>query len=97
MMPLTGHVATTVPPVGVDTHTVEYSDGELATERDADTEDDLLGVEVGMKPDVTDGDRDELTAGDARDPLTDDDGVTLRPLVGDTDDDGDGETSKHWA
>ena len=39
-----GHVATTVPPVGDDTHTVEYSDGELATERDTDVE--LLGERV---------------------------------------------------
>ena len=63
MMPLTGHVATTVLPNGEDTHTVEYSDGELATERDADTEDDLLGVAVGIKPAVLDADRDTLRDG----------------------------------
>ena len=48
-----GHVATTVPPVGEDTHTVEYIDGELATERDTDelaterdTDVELLGERV---------------------------------------------------
>ena len=38
MMALTGHVATTVPPVGDDTHTVEYSDAMKPPETDADAD-----------------------------------------------------------
>ena len=48
-MPLTGHAATTVLPVGADTHTVENSEGEL--------------VAVGKKPVVLDGERDALRDG----------------------------------
>ena len=92
-MPLTGHEANTVLPVGVDTQTVETSEGDLATERDTDTERDL----VGKKPAVLDGDRDELTVRDTRDALADRDGETLKPVVGDTDGDRDGVTSVHCA
>ena len=78
-----------MPPVGDDTQTVEYSVGELVAERNEDTEDvtedDELGVEVGMKLTVLVGDCDKLLDDDMRDPLADVDGVTLMPVVGDTD------------
>ena len=91
MMPLTGHVATTVPPVGEDTHTVEYrdaardalTDGDAAPPRDA-----LTDGEAAAPP------RDALTDGDAaapRDALTDVDASR------DTDGDTDGVTTLHCA
>ena len=60
-----GHVATTVLPVGADTHTVEISDGELARDALLDGERVTLTVRDGIKPAVmlrdalrdTDGDR----------------------------------------
>ena len=61
-----GHVATTVLPVGDDTHTVENSDGELATDALLDAERVTLPVRDGIKPTVLDADRD-----DARDADTD--------------------------
>ena len=92
MMALTGHVATTVPPVGDDTHTVEYSDGELATDRDAERVGERLAT-----GDATPPLREALTDGDAaappRDTLTD--AVTLKPRVGDVDGDRVGDTSVH--
>ena len=45
-----GHVATTVPPVGDDTHTVEYRPGELATDALTDLDAVALRVAVGMRP-----------------------------------------------
>ena len=94
MMALTGHVATTVPPVGDDTHTVEYNDGELAT--DALTDLDAVGLPVrdAMKPPVLDADAD--TERDA-DRLPDADAVTLKPRVCDLDGVGVGDTSTHCA
>ena len=73
MMALTGHVATTVPPVGEDTHTVEYRDAA----RDALTDGDAAPPRDAL----TDGDaaapRDALTDLDAsRDTDGDTDGVT---------------------
>ena len=58
MMALTGHVATTVPPVGDDTHTVEYSDGELATDALTDADRVALPVRDATKPPETDADAD---------------------------------------
>ena len=52
----TGHVATTVLPVADDTHTVENSDGELAT-------DALRDGEAGLDA-LTDGDLALDTLGD---------------------------------
>jgi hypothetical protein len=97
MMALTGHVATTVPPVGDDTHTVEYSDaardaltdGDAAPPRDALTD----GEAVAPPRDaLTDAERDALAARDAD---TDADADTLKPRVGDTDGDRVGDTSVH--
>ena len=81
MMALTGHVATTVPPVGDDTHTVEYSDGELAREARTDGE-------VAAPP------RDALTDGDAAAPR---DALTDLDASRDTDGDTDGVTTLHCA
>ena len=64
MMALTGHVATTVPPVGDDTHTVEYSDGELATDALTDLDAVALPVRDAMKPPVLDDDADGDRVGD---------------------------------
>ena len=89
MMALTGHVATTVPPVGEDTHTVEYTDGELAA--DALTDADRVALAAG---DATPPLRETLTDGDAaapRDALTDVDASR------DTDGDTDGVTTLHCA
>ena len=79
-----GHVATTVPPVGDDTHTVEYSDGELATDALLDAERVTLPVRDGMKPVETDADAER-----ENEPLRD----ALRDADGDTD----GETILHCA
>ena len=79
-----GHVATTVLPVGDDTHTVEYSDGELATDALLDAERVTLPVRDGMKPVETDADAER-----ENEPLRD----ALRDADGDTD----GETTLHCA
>ena len=107
MMALTGHVATTVLPVGADTHTVENSDGELACDALLDGERVAL-PEIGTKPVVLDAERDAErdaeTLNDAgldllaeRDAERDADADTLRPRVGDRDRVGDGDTSVHCA
>ena len=79
-----GHVATTVLPVGDDTHTVENSDGELATDALTDLDRVALPVRDGMKPVETDADADR-----ENEPLRD----ALRDADGDTD----GETILHCA
>ena len=77
--------------------------GDGVTLRDADmlAPNETLGVTLAGRD--ADAERLWLTlavalveaAGTTRDALADRDTVTLRPAVGDTDDDGDGETSKH--
>ena len=79
-----GHVATTVLPVGDDTHTVENSDGELATDALTDLDRVALPVRDAMKPVETDADADR-----ENEPLRD----ALRDADGDTD----GETILHCA
>ena len=79
-----GHVATTVPPVGDDTHTVEYSDGELARDALTDAERVTLPVRDGMKPVETDADAERDTE-------------PLRVKVAVRDGDTDGETILHCA
>ena len=87
-------------PVVDDTHTVEKIDGELATDalRDGEaltdgeaataTRDALTDAEEGRDAlRDTDASRDALTEGDPRVPVSDRDGVTLKPRVGDGDDD----------
>ena len=59
-----GHVATTVLPVGADTHTVENSYGELATDALLDAERVALPVRDGMKPVDRDADADRDTERD---------------------------------
>ena len=93
-----GHVATTVPPVGDDTHTVENSDGELATDALTDLDRVALPVADAMRPPVFEDDRDaERDTLAARDADTDADAVTLKPRVGDVDGDRVGDTSTHCA
>ena len=96
---MTGHVTT----AGTNrfaeyTHAVEYSDGELAADRDAERVGERLAT-----GDATPPLREALTDGDAaapprdalRDALTDGDAVTLKPRVGDVDGDRVGDTSVH--
>jgi len=80
MMALTGHVATTVLPVGADTHTVESSDGALDAETLADTAPprDALTDRDATPPRL--GERDALTERDGMKPL-----VILAVRDGDTD------------
>jgi len=73
-----------VPPVGDDTHTVENSDGELATDALTDLDRVALPVRDGMKPVETDADAERDT-----EPLR----VKLAVRDGDTD----GETILHCA
>ena len=73
-----GHVATTVPPVGDDTHTVENKPGELATDALTDLDRVALPVRDAMKPAETDADADRETDLDAVTlPVAD----TIRPPV----------------
>ena len=99
-----GHVATTVLPVGDDTHTVEYKPGELATDALTDLDAVALRVAVGMRPPVLDADADAERDADRltdastdllaeRDADTDAEAVTLKPRVGDVDGDRVGDTS----
>jgi hypothetical protein len=62
--------------------------------RDADAERLRLAAAVLLGEGTTTT-RDALTDRDARDALTDRDGVTLKPVVGDTDGDHDEETTRH--
>ena len=91
-----GHVATTVLPVGDDTHTVEYKPGELATDALTDLDAVALRVAVGMKPPVLDADADAERDADRltdastdllaeRDADTDADVDTMKPPVLDAD------------
>ena len=101
-----GHVATTVLPVGDDTHTVEYKPGELATDALTDLDRVALPVADAMRPPVFEDDRDaerdadELTDAGAdllaeRDAERDADADTLKPRVCDLVGDGVGDTSTH--
>ena len=74
MMAPAGHVATTVLPVGADTHTVENSDGELARDALIDGDDtkplrerDALTDRDATPPRL--GERDALTERDGMKPL----------------------------
>ena len=83
MLAPAGHVTTAAAALLVwYTHAVEYSDGELATERDTEEEREGDAAAAGEREPLLDSDPDC-------------DALTLKPPVGDGDVDGDGEPTKH--